>query len=143
MRTVRCSDHRRGVYLPREVYLSRGSVPAGGVPAQEGCTRQEGGTSPAGVCIPACTEADTPPPPVNRMTDRHYGMSTLYTRILSNQKPCCVGAASQWVHKKPYQLSCVIISVDRAVTQELMFQRNLLEYPSQKIILKGCYIFFY
>ena len=151
MRTVRCSDHRRGVYLPREVYLSRGNVPARGCTCPGGCTRQEGGTSPAGVCIPACTEADTPHSlwtewlidtmACPHFTHEFFGVRPVHCAwsFLSNQRPCCVCAASQWVHKTPYQLSCVIISVDRAVAQELMFQRNRLEHPSKKIILRGCY----
>ena len=52
MRTVRCSDRRGG-----------GGVPAWGLylPGQ-GCTCLGGVPAWVEVCIPACTEADTPPP---------------------------------------------------------------------------------
>ena len=51
-----------GVYLP-------GGVPAWEVTAR-GCTCQGGVPAQGGWCIPACNEAGTPPPPMNRMTDR-------------------------------------------------------------------------
>ena len=41
---------------------------------QVGCVSALGGVCSMGVCIPACTEADTPP--VNRMTDRCKNIMT-------------------------------------------------------------------
>ena len=94
MHTVRCSDDRRGVYLPSE------SVPARGVPAQ--------GDVPArgylpGVCVyPSMHWGKHPQPPVNRRTDRHYGMSTLYTWILR----CPTSALCMEFSFKPKNVLC-------------------------------------
>ena len=42
---------------------------SGEVPAPRGVSASGGGSGPGGGDVPACTEADTPPP-VNRMNDR-------------------------------------------------------------------------
>ena len=52
MRTVRCSGRRGGVSA------QAGCLPRRGVSAQGAC-----------VCVPACSEAEPPPPPVDRILD--------------------------------------------------------------------------
>ena len=65
-----------GVSAPRGVSVPRGVSAPGGVsalgvsiPRVGGWCLLPRGSAPWGGGIPACTEADTPIPPVNRMTD--------------------------------------------------------------------------
>ena len=99
-------------YLAKE-YLFRGCtcllLPARGrgctwlgVPAQEGrCTCPGWCTCPGG-CIPACNGADTPCPPVNRMTDRQVLKHNLHKLLFagSNNRGWCTPSGQSADHCK-------------------------------------------
>ena len=151
MRTVHCSDHReecltRGVStqggcLPRGCLLGRGCLPRGCV-STWGCVCLWG-VCQGEVCIPACTEADTP-----LWTEWQTGVKTLPCRnfIADSNKlnikewksfTCWLTRSS--LYRAEYSSSCIVLGSWSNVwlVLQITSKRGLLGGPVPSLVLSS------